>query len=87
MEDVKTVQKVERSPRGLVDALFDSLDKLNNGDQSADDVRAVCHTARSIVSVARLEIEAARLASDLGKPVEIGALPGLNSKQITGPQE
>ncbi len=77
---VSVVTKVERSPRGLVGALFNSLDNLNAGTQSADDVRAICHTARSIVNIARLEMDAARLAETLGKRVEFSSLPDLGAR-------
>lgn len=87
MEDVKVITKVERSPRGLVQALFNSLDALNAGTQSADDVRAVCHTARSVVNVARLEMDAARLAETLGKKVQFTSLPGLGEKLAAGEQK
>jgi hypothetical protein len=87
MSEVKQMTKVERSPQGLVSALFDSLDNLNNGTQTVEEVRAVCHTTKSIVNVARLEIEAARLQHELGRKVELTTLPGLGVKQVKGPQE
>lgn len=48
---------VSRTTRGLVEALFDTIDKLNAKEIDAEQARAVSHTARSIVSVARLELE------------------------------
>lgn len=79
-EPLQVVTKVERTPRGLVNALFNSLDNLNAGTQSADDVRAVCHTARSIVNIARLEMDAARMAESLGRKVEFTSLPDLGAR-------
>lgn len=78
-EDVKVVKKVERSPKGLVDALFDSIDKLNAGLSTAEEARAVAHTARSIVGVARLELEAISLRQKLGSNIPISALPALGA--------
>jgi hypothetical protein len=80
MEQVQVVTKIERSPKGLVEALFNSLDGLNAGIKSADDVRAVAHTARSIVGIARLEMEATRMAETLGRKVEFTSLPGLGAR-------
>jgi len=78
--EIQVIQKVERSPRGLVNALFNSLDALNSRTQSAEEVRALSHTARSIVNIARLEMDAARLAESLGKRVEFSSLPGLGDR-------
>lgn len=79
-DNLQVITKVERSPKGLVDALFNSLDNLNSGAQSADDVRAVCHTARSIVNIARLEMDAARMAETIGKNVAFKSLPDLGKR-------
>jgi len=78
--EATVITKIERSPRGLVEALFNSLDGLNAGVKSADDVRATAHTARSIVGVARLEMDATRLSETLGKRVEFASLPGLGAR-------
>lgn len=50
-------KKVVRTTAGLVDALFDAVDRLNAKEIDAEQARAISHTARSIVSVARLELE------------------------------
>lgn len=50
-------KRVVRTTAGLVDALFDTVDKLNNKEIDAEQARAISHTARSIVGVARLELE------------------------------
>lgn len=78
--EINLVTKVERSPKGLVNALFNSLDSLNMGTQSADDVRAIAHTARQIVGIARLEMDAARMAETMGKNVSFSSLPGLGER-------
>ncbi len=48
---------VTRSARGLVDALFTTIDRLNAKQIDAEEARAVSHTARTIVQIARLELE------------------------------
>lgn len=80
MDKIEVVTKVERSPRGLVEALFNSLDGLNAGVRTADEVRAVAHTARSIANIARLEMDAVRLSESLGKKVPFSSLPGLGER-------
>lgn len=80
MSEVEKIRKVERSPRGLVDALFDAMDDLNAKDKSPDEVRAVAHTARVIVNVARLEMDAIRLQESAGKKVDFKSLPGLGER-------
>lgn len=81
--NVKAIARVERTPRGLADALFDSMDKLNAGTSSVEECRAIANTARVIVGVARLEIEAVRLADGMGKRVQFGTLPGLGESVVT----
>jgi hypothetical protein len=80
VQEATVITKIDRSPKGLVEALFNSLDGLNAGVKSADDVRATAHTARSIVSIARLEMDAVRLAENLGKRVDFASLPGLGAR-------
>lgn len=53
---------IVRTSKGLVDALFESLDKLNSKEIDAEQARALSHTARTIVNVARLEIEFRKLS-------------------------
>jgi hypothetical protein len=55
---------VVRSSTGLVDALFDSIDRLNNKEVTAEEARAVSHTAKSIVAIARLEMDFIKLSKD-----------------------
>lgn len=57
MTDKPEGKRVVRTTAGLVDALFDTVDKLNNKEIDAEQARAISHTARSIVGVARLELE------------------------------
>lgn len=51
------VNPVARTSHGLVDALFDTIDRLNNKQIDAEQARAVSHTAKTIVNVAALELE------------------------------
>ena len=52
---------VARTSQGLVEALFDTLDKLNDRKVTPEEARAVSHTARSIIGVAHLELEARKI--------------------------
>lgn len=51
------VAPIKRSSNGLVDALFDCIDRMNKKEIDAEQARAVSHTARTIVQIARLEME------------------------------
>jgi hypothetical protein len=61
-----TDKKVVRTTAGLVEALFDTVDKLNSKEIDAEHARAISHTARSIVGVARLELEYRQFAQNGG---------------------
>ena len=54
--------RVIRSSKGLVDALFDSIDRLNSGQVTPEAARALSHTAKTIVNVARLEMDYRKMA-------------------------
>ena len=60
-----TVLAIKRTSSGLVDALFDCMDKLNKREIDAEHARAISHTARSIVQIARLEMEYRKDAADV----------------------
>jgi hypothetical protein len=76
----KSEQKVERTMHGLVDALFNSIDRLNNNEIDAEQARAISHTAKTIVSVAALELEYRKWTSS--EPTLSGQLESL---LISGP--
>lgn len=78
MAESKTT--VTRTSRGLVDALFDTIDKLNAKAIDAEHARAISHTAKSIVNIAMLELEYRRFAADQATAVE-----ALTSLQISPP--
>lgn len=63
MAESKTIV---RTSHGLVDALFDTIDKLNTKTIDAEHARAVSHTAKTIVNVARLELDHRRFAAEAG---------------------
>jgi hypothetical protein len=70
---MKSEQKVERTMHGLVEALFSSIDRLNNKEIDAEQARAISHTAKTIVSVAALELEYRKWVSaepSLSEPLE-----------------
>jgi len=61
IEMTAEVTTVSRTSKGLVDALFDAIDGLNQKKIDPEHARAVAHTARTIVSVAELELEFIKL--------------------------
>jgi hypothetical protein len=65
---------VQRTSQGLVNALFDCIDKLNSKEITAEDARAVSHTVRSIVQIARLEMEFRGFADAAGEKAKIVSL-------------
>ena len=56
-EEVHLPKKITRSSTGLVDALFETIDQLNAKEIDAEHARAISHSARSIVQIAKLELE------------------------------
>lgn len=66
---------VKRTTGGLVDALFNTIDRLNNKEIDAEQARAISHTAKTIVSVASLELEYRKFtANDASTSQGLGAL-------------
>jgi len=49
-------QPIARTSKGLVDALFDSIDALNKKEIDAEHARAVALSAKAIVGVATFEL-------------------------------
>jgi hypothetical protein len=58
---------VTRTSHGLVNALFDTIDRLNEKKVTPEEARAVSHTARSIIAVAHLELKARQLEGGAGQ--------------------
>lgn len=48
---------IKRTSKGLVDSMFDAIDNLNAKRIDAEHARALSHAARTIVSVASLELD------------------------------
>ena len=71
-------EPVTRSSQGLVAALFDVIDRLNEKKITPEEARAVSHTARTIVGVAHLELAARQLEGGAGQinSLLIDARPG-----------
>lgn len=59
------VAKVTRTSAGLVEAMFDSLDKLNTKSITPEEARAFSHTAKTIVAIAHLELESKKIRSQI----------------------
>jgi hypothetical protein len=72
-----TAMTVTRTSKGLVDALFDSIDKLNAKEIEPEHARAISHTAKAIVGIASLELEYRKLQKEAGAE-------GLKSLAIEG---
>lgn len=73
---------VKRTTSGLVDALFNTIDRLNKKEIDAEDARAISHTAKTIVSVAHLELEYRKFTAD-----QAPASQGLGALTIDSPKE
>jgi hypothetical protein len=73
---------VKRTTGGLVDVLFQTIDKLNTKEVDAEHARAISHTARTIVSVASLELEFRKFSDG-----QSGSSSGLGSLTIDAPKE
>jgi hypothetical protein len=74
-----TLKLLDRTSRGLVEALFDTIDRLNAKEIDAEQARAISHTARTIVNVAQLELEYRKWAE--------GTDQGLISLQLEKPEK
>ena len=59
-----------RNSTGLVEALFTAIDRLNAKEISAEECRAISHAAKSIVTVARLELDYRQFALNGGRPLK-----------------
>lgn len=55
---------IERTSKGLANAMFDELESLNKGTSTPQNARAKSAIANTIISVSRLEMEYARFVSD-----------------------
>lgn len=55
---------VTRNSTGLVNALFDTIDRLNAKEIDTEHARAVAHSARAIVGIANLELDFRRFAAE-----------------------
>lgn len=56
--------KTERNSKGLKKVLFSQIDDLVNGKITPQQAKAVASLSSQVVSVAKLEMEAARFISD-----------------------
>lgn len=71
---VAKIRRIERSPKGMVDALFDSMDRMMNKEMTPEEGRAISHTVRSVVTVTRLEMDFRKQSAELGGPDAIKSL-------------
>lgn len=75
------MDKMSRNAKGLVDALFQTIDDLNERKITPEHARAVSHTAKTIVAVASLELEIKKLEG------AAETVPQLISLEVSGPKE
>lgn len=74
MSTTTTTLQVKRTTGGLVDALFETIDRLNAKEIDAEQARAISHTAKTIVSVAALELEYRKFTQTDNSSMGLGAL-------------
>ena len=60
-----SLPKIERSLRGLVDALFDEIDALRDGSGSPDRVKAICAVSGRVNSLLNTEMKFRKAAGTL----------------------
>jgi hypothetical protein len=78
----QSIKPVARTSQGLVDTLFDTIDRLNTKQIDAEQARAISHTARTIVTVASLELDFRKWAQDaLATPLKSLAISGQEEKE------
>jgi hypothetical protein len=70
----QSIQPINRTSQGLVEALFDTIDRLNTKQIDAEQARAISHTARTIVTVASLELEFRKWAANEGASAPLKSL-------------
>lgn len=70
----KAPTQMRRSTGALVDTLFSVIDKLNAKEIDAETARAVSHTAKTIVSVANLELDYRRFMAENKENKGLGTL-------------
>lgn len=64
--------KTNKTTKGLYDHLFDTLEKVKNGDCDLDEAKAVVNISNAIVNVAKLEVQ---VMEKLGSEYDLGLIP------------
>ncbi len=67
---IMTTKTTTKNTKGLRDALFEQLDGLRNGTTTPQQAKAVSSIASQIVSVTKLEMEAARFVVGAGQAAD-----------------
>lgn len=70
-----TTKKVGRDMDGLREALFDSLEKLLNGEIEATQAKAVATIALTVIKSVEVQIEYERLRIDSKVPAALPNMP------------
>ena len=74
-EGVEKIRKMERSPKGMVDAMFDAIDDMVAKEMTAEEVRAISHTCKTVVNVARLEADIRKMKAEFLGKQDLKSLP------------
>lgn len=81
-------QKILRTSKGLVEAMFDELDALRDGRSTPQNARAKSSVVNTICQVTRLEMDFARFVTDARdtetKEVGRNKLPALEMSAAAG---
>lgn len=70
--------KIERTSRGLAEAMFDELDRLLEGKSTPQQASAKAKVANTICQISRLEMDFARFVAGERAELASMALPALS---------
>ncbi len=74
----------ERNTRTLHNHMWDMMEKLENGEVTAQHARAASSLVSNMIATARLEMEYARFVSDVRSPAGADGRGGLPALEIGG---
>jgi hypothetical protein len=64
------VENVERTSRGLAQAMFEELDLLRNGESTPQQARAKASVANTVCALSRVEMDFSRFVTENHKTIE-----------------
>ena len=86
-DETQKITRIDRSAAGLTDAMFAAIDKLNAGVINADECRAIAQAGRTVVGMARVELDYQKLANTAGKSMSSAVLPDIGAAKQLGHAE